>query len=70
MRIIYMAAHIDPKFEMEFLEHIRTFDKTHDNCHFEIAIDVPDAKTAEIIDHVREAQRKLDLPLFGMVKKQ
>jgi len=69
MRTTYIVAHIPDELELPFLEHVRAFDRAHDGCHFEVVFDDPHASMAKAIDQMREAQRRLGLPLFGVVRK-
>lgn len=47
---IFVIAEIPQGLEHAWLQHLRDFDATHDDCHFEICADMPAKPMAEMIE--------------------
>lgn len=46
---IFTIAHVPDTLGNAWLQHLREFDATHRDCHFEVMSDVPDMKFADIV---------------------
>lgn len=47
---LFILAQVPPAQANAFIRHLRDFDTSHPDCHFEIAADVPDIPLAEAVE--------------------
>jgi hypothetical protein len=50
---VFTVAHVPADLRQAWLQHLRDFDAAHPGCHFEVAIDAPDASLAQMVDQLR-----------------
>lgn len=49
MTKVYTIAHVPDDLRQAWLQHLRDFDTAHPGCHFEVAVDAPNATLADMI---------------------
>jgi hypothetical protein len=50
---IFTIAHVPEELQPAWLQHLRDFDTAHPGCHFEVALDAPDASLEEMVERLR-----------------
>jgi hypothetical protein len=50
---IFTTAHIPEELQQAWLQHLRDFDTAHPGCHFEVALDAPDASLIDMLRALR-----------------
>jgi hypothetical protein len=50
---IFTIAHVPEELQQAWLQHLRDFDSSHSGCHFEVALDAPDASLEEMVERLR-----------------
>lgn len=53
MTKIFTTAHVPDELRQAWLQHLRDFDTAHPGCHFEVAVDAPEASLAEMVAELR-----------------
>lgn len=57
---VCLLAHVPEGTEQQFLQYIRDYDTAHPDCHFEMIVDRPHLRFAEMIEMLR-LNPKLDI---------
>jgi hypothetical protein len=61
---IFTVAHVPEELQRAWLQHLRDFDTAHPGCHFEVALDAPDASLEEMVERLRVEPRLTFTQIF------